>query len=1418
MPATRLPDTPTLTPQSSRLAVELSAALAGHAYLKDTQIVENVGGLPLRVQSYLASKAMDLNSVKGAYTEGKAYLLACNLASVEEGIRQALHEMVGHVGLRSLLGGQFEPVMLNLYENFPRQHDAWQTVLNRYAYLDTGTEAGKVAIGEELTAFLAETDAAPSELDMIKAEVRNQIRIAFPDLPMTEADVKALIQRSRESLLLRHGSPREIAEVIDLQATRQKVADHFYAYRARNGKGVPDATSLTLYRQGSRVVDGEGIPCRLYHGAGKEIATVNGILWGSVDPALASDYAEMRLDQGRNALVVPFYADIKRPFDGDALKDIRTSYQRPNGLSVQVFVEEVILQGSLSGEVADQVRDQANELKRLARREESGPTYSPHDFWYMSHWSFGLEGAELLRSIFQTANFDGVRYTEQGQLTYGAFSTAQIHFLDQGATPHGMKGLGEPQPVKAPSLLDKRNFVSSDLDIRLSFAGERANTANHLTLAHAQSRLARGDDPEQVRQSTGWFKGVDNRWRFEIADDDATLLPALQSLAYGKRQPTEIVSYTYLQHDNGRYSLTLYPPNPERFNDLIELVEIDRAKLEELMPEPVISAIDKGEGTDIWGGMLAPELEVHHSFTFPGLGTLNLDDVLVHPELFRAYPQLRNVKVLVDLNERGAHVAQGPNADSIYICLGPISQRSCLIHEAQHLVQAIEDFARGGSQASAQDKAASKAFIEFCSVEKTYREAGEAVPAVLEAHQRHQRTFFQLCQTLGLDIRDPSIGPQFRIRASEDQHQVHKSSLEAYYAAVEQAGGFEDPVVKRFVKTVTDRTRAYAATLIPESVGINDYLRLAGEVEARNVQSRLDMSPAERLKMSPQSTQSHPQEDQIIEFYPEGVLGRKAASEVSHNGDANHYDNQPDIRLSFAGESARTANRLTLDYAKLALSAGMHPGVVYEQTGWERGVDGRWRFEIDDSEASIAYGEPSSSNADAYIDWIDEASSRERGVTITQVLKHPPLFEAYPLLKAFRVKVVDKKELREGKAAMDFENRTVKMIDPFEMDGRTNGTDTVLSILLHELAHSVQFFENFAQGSRPSQMGSILDAAAFEELATKHDALLVSPLAQANSARFAALREQWQGCTDIPDDVLEEIAALKEAPVVQELARLQRQAATLKRDKQFGGTAYNRDELFHGYQRVAGEVEARNVQTRARLSSKERQAVPAAMTEDVPRDRQLLVDKAGKHFLPPQDPMMSLSRIDPNGVGVINDTNSGTALQQAASELQDLLDDAELGVGWMDGGCRMWAEALRDWSDGKIMVGVTSHDQASASHAVGVLPLGSAPGAPCALLDADGLATPKEMLLKLDKLELSPHEQIVAIGERAEKMAQTLLLDEGVTSQTVRSLELALGSFQQWEAGLLHELKITNPDIVHNSEQDQLASPTRIAELPQPTY
>lgn len=251
--------------------------------------------------------------------------------------------------------------------------------------------------------------------------------------------------------------------------------------------------------------------------------------------------------------------------------------------------------------------------------------------------------------------------------------------------------------VAPVDLLIERETPRPTQSIRPSFAGPGAATANSMALTTAKSRIAAGDDTEAVRQATGWHKGVEGKWRFEINDADATLLPAIKSLKQGGSEAKSIDSVSYCQNSDGTFDLTLNPPNPQTTRSFVSLVGVRREVVDAVLPEHLSTAISRGEGEEDYVGNFKDAKRLRHPFEFGGFNALPLDHVLSHPALFAAYPGMRNIMVQVD-PKLGIDASLGKMDDGSHVIkLGPGQQLSSLLHEIQHGIQDIEGFANGGT-------------------------------------------------------------------------------------------------------------------------------------------------------------------------------------------------------------------------------------------------------------------------------------------------------------------------------------------------------------------------------------------------------------------------------------------------------------------------------------------------------------------------------------------------------------------------------------------------------------------------------------------------------------------------------------------------------------------------------------------------
>ncbi len=114
------------------------------------------------------------------------------------------------------------------------------------------------------------------------------------------------------------------------------------------------------------------------------------------------------------------------------------------------------------------------------------------------------------------------------------------------------------------------------------------------------------------------------------------------------------------------------------------------------------------------------------------------------------------------------------------------------------------------------------------------------------------------------------------------------------------------------------------------------------------------------------------------------------------------YDNMLDQKAynQSAGERAMTANMEKLKQAKEMLAKDADMKTIYQKTGWHRGADGKWRFEIPDNLDDIN---------------LTELRDNEE-TTLGKIYDNPALYQAYPWLKNLLVTVEDMEKNRRGYA------------------------------------------------------------------------------------------------------------------------------------------------------------------------------------------------------------------------------------------------------------------------------------------------------------------------------------------------------------------------------------------------------------------
>lgn len=261
------------------------------------------------------------------------------------------------------------------------------------------------------------------------------------------------------------------------------------------------------------------------------------------------------------------------------------------------------------------------------------------------------------------------------------------------------------------------------------------------------------------------------------------------------------------------------------------------------------------------------------------------------------------------------------------------------------------------------------------------------------------------------------------------------------------------------------------------------------------------------------------------------------------------------------------------DFSKIGrlVNAGKSGEEIHAETGWHKGSDGKWRFEIDDSQAKLLPREQ----------W--EAKAQEGAIPIEQVFQHDELYKQYPALKDYKLKVDP--NYPRGNAVNDLDNKVITIADPDGYGGfAPNGKPVPIlkSVLAHELQHAVQEEEGFARGGSPEEFAMHLKNKV-ERMKGRINDL---------EARTVHAIEQGE-----PEEIAMERYS-KEFDQLMEAAKK--------------GGYYSSDMLrkrsVDQYERLAGEVEARNVMKRLHLSPEARALSHPESTQDRPNSEHIVAE------------------------------------------------------------------------------------------------------------------------------------------------------------------------------------------------------------------
>lgn len=388
--------------------------------------------------------------------------------------------------------------------------------------------------------------------------------------------------------------------------------------------------------------------------------------------------------------------------------------------------------------------------------------------------------------------------------------------------------------------VDPRKFMGEKAQkekMRYQFIGEqgaeRADHAEEVTtrldnLSVAREMEVAKKDAKAIKLATGWERGADGKWRYEIPDlkyfgkGDAGYKKAREKQPWSK----ELDGLS------------------DRIFDGEELSESENQRFDELAQE-----------------------EENFKKDYLNKEKPHLADWVENDELFKAYPDLKRVKLVFtdqlpanmggSYNERDHTIVVNTN----YV--GEIA--SVLAHEVQHAIQKIEGFARGGNPESMQER------FDAAKEEWRARAWADALRDKADEMGEHynqaavEKALIDEYKEMGMDNDEWMPNKETRMKGFN------------YFAR-----GYADRSLDEDIKNfrLNESTRSEFSPYV-------EYTKLGGEVESRNVEHRMNMTPEERRASLAAETEDVSREDQI--FLMSGDGGNANSEMPQERGTEDDY-------------------------------------------------------------------------------------------------------------------------------------------------------------------------------------------------------------------------------------------------------------------------------------------------------------------------------------------------------------------------------------------------------------------------------------------------------------------------------------------------------------------------------------------------
>ena len=554
----------------------------------------------------------------------------------------------------------------------------------------------------------------------------------------------------------------------------------------------------------SKVVDENGEPMVVYHGSPVENITTfrDGSIFFAKDIEVAQGYA------GEDGTIYPSFLNFRVPlkeYGGyNNWNDLRPEFKEYERYRIvdsngEVIVEDIIHEADANMYALDMAYEEAYDENNDIEYDDVTP--------YELQKYYDNENVTT-NAFFEVATNHGYDSVILENITDAATEDGTFHtdvFI-----------ASDPGQVKS-AISNVGNFSNKTKDIRFQIIGERGaanldqadeNNIRMRDLSVAKEMEAAGKDSSEIWTATGWEKGKDGQWRYEIPDLDKLDLKPIDlanESVNGKIWIDNELTLGELFHDND-----LFKAYPELRDVKLGFVYFDNINLQ---------------------GRFDPESKTIY------LSRKTLGDTVAHSE--------ENAKALKENNAKNKEVfKQGVKAfiehlnktkdiaakgREVFNVMLSESTSKTLAHEIQHAIQDIEGFAKGGSPLYLRDE------TQKDVADKVLREAN----AIFYGQSEEWRDKVRAINRAKLD-QDFDLAETLESELEDDEAFYEYDNL-----MFEARDLMENP--DRIVTTAFEQ-----------------YHRLTGEVEARNVESRINLSEQERAETPLSETEDVSRKNQRV--------------------------------------------------------------------------------------------------------------------------------------------------------------------------------------------------------------------------------------------------------------------------------------------------------------------------------------------------------------------------------------------------------------------------------------------------------------------------------------------------------------------------------------------------------------------------